>query len=144
MTVIRLDTEEALFKDLSQRPWLEGLALLTLGLPIGFFNQNERKVEDILHIMFSVLTTSSQINLKANKKKNITLSYAVVQMHFPNFMCRKVNAKDGSVRHGTFMSESRAPEGSNGCRYHRRWLLTHRSSGLLHTLMRHSPLILDF
>lgn len=69
MTVIRLDTEEALFKDLSQRPWLEGLALLTLGLPIGFFNQNERKVEDILHIMFSVLTTSSQINLKANKKK---------------------------------------------------------------------------
>lgn len=53
---------------------LKGLALLTLGLDIGFFNQNERKVEDILNIMFSVLTTSSQVKLKTNKEKKIQLS----------------------------------------------------------------------
>lgn len=33
----------------------------------------------------------------------------MVQIYLPNFMCRKFNAKDGSVRHGTFMRKSRAP-----------------------------------
>lgn len=115
MTVIRRDTEEALLKDLSQKTLVEGLALLTLGLAIVFFNQNERKAEDILNIMLSVLTTSSQINLKANKQYiYITFTYAVVQMYLPNLMCRKFNAKDGSVRHGTFMRKSRAPRGAMG------------------------------
>lgn len=147
MTVIRLGTEEALFKDLSQKT-LVGVCEET-GTPhirSGYWLRQSKGKESSRHSPYYVFCID---NIKSDKpqgqqKKPIMFSYAVVQMYLPNLMCRKFNAKDGSVRHGTFMRESRAPEGSNGCHYYRRWLLIHRSSGLSHTLMRHSPLILDF
>lgn len=100
-----------------------------------FFKQNGRRVEGILAITFFIDNIES--DKTQGQQINITLCCAVVWMYLPNFMCRKLNAKGSSVRHGIFVKESRVPEGCNGCHYCWRCLLTHRSSVLSHTLSSH-------